>query len=133
MKEQNMQFGTFIKKKRQADPRELTLKDVAEKLAISLSLLSDIENNRRKAFEAEKIEAFSDYLGLSEEDKATLYDLAGKNRGEVPSDIVDIMMYDRIGDMARFALRQSNAGNLTEDDWKVFIQKAEASKRGDND
>lgn len=132
MKEQNMTFGTFIKKKRQADPRELTLKDVADKLGISLSLLSDIENNRRRAFEADKIEAFVAYLNLSEEEKALMFDLAGKDRGEVPSDIVDIMMYDRIGDMARLALRQSNAGNLTEADWKELIQKAEANKRGDD-
>ena len=42
MKERYMRFGEFIKSKRLADPRELTLKDVAEKLGVSLSLLSDI-------------------------------------------------------------------------------------------
>ncbi len=37
MKEENMRFGEFIKSKRQADERELTLKDVANALNISLS------------------------------------------------------------------------------------------------
>ena len=35
MKERYMRFGEFIKSKRLADPRELTLKDVAEKLGVS--------------------------------------------------------------------------------------------------
>lgn len=52
MKERYMRFGEFIKSKRLADPRELTLKDVAEKLGVSLSLLSDIEKSRRKPFDS---------------------------------------------------------------------------------
>ena len=47
MKEQYMRFGPFIKAKRLADPRELTQKDVADQLGISLTLLSDIEKGRR--------------------------------------------------------------------------------------
>ena len=30
-------------------------------------------------------------------------DLAARDRGEIPSDIEDIMMYSEVGDMARFA------------------------------
>jgi len=30
-----------------------------------------------------------------------------------------------IGDMARLALRQSNAGKISEDDWKQFIRDME--------
>lgn len=39
-----------------------------------------------------------------------MYDLAARDRREVPFDLEDILMYDEIGDMVRFALRQSNAG-----------------------
>jgi hypothetical protein len=41
MWEKNMRFGDFIKQKRLNDPRELTLKDMSERLGISLSFLSD--------------------------------------------------------------------------------------------
>jgi transcriptional regulator with XRE-family HTH domain len=132
MREKNMRFGDFIKQKRLNDPRELTLKDMSERLGISLSFLSDIENNRRKPFDQDKIEIFAAELGLSDEDKAKMYDLAARDRREVPSDIEDIMMYDKIGDMARFALRQSNAGVIDEEDWKTFIRDIEKKKGGKN-
>ena len=133
VKEQNMRFGDFIKKKRMNDSREITLKDLSERLGISLSLLSDIENNRRKPFDSDKIELFVTELGLSDEDKAKMYDLAARDRGEIPSDIEDVMMYGEIGEMARFALRQSNAGVVTEEDWKTFIRTIEAKKEENRD
>lgn len=123
MREQFMRFGDFIKHKRLSDPRELTLKDMSERLGISLSFLSDIENNRRKPFDKSKIEKFAQVLNLSDEDKAKMYDLAARDRREVPSDIEDIMMYSEIGNMARLALRQSKAGILDEEDWKKLIRK----------
>ena len=130
MREQFIRFGDFIKQKRQDDSRELTLKDMSERLGISLSFLSDIENNRRKPFDKDKIEKFAQELNLSDEDKARMYDLAARDRREVPSDIEDIMMYSEIGDMARLALRQSNAGLIDEDDWKKFIRESEKKKGG---
>ena len=131
MKEQYMRFGDFIKSRRLADPRELTLKDVAEVLGVSLSLLSDIEKGRRKPFDSAKIEKFCDYLGLPTADRSRMYDLAARETGEVPSDIDDTLMYSDIGDMARHALRMSNAGEITADDWRAFIQTIE-EKRGNN-
>ena len=125
MKDEFMRFGDYIKKKRLNDPRELTLKDLSERLGISLSFLCDIENNRRKAFDTDKIEIFAAELKLTEEEKAYLYDLAGRDRKEIPSDLEDIMMYGEIGQMARLALRKSNAGLADKEDWKRFIQELE--------
>ena len=129
VKEKYIRFGDFIKKKRQKHPDELTLKDVSKMLGISLSFLSDVENNRRKPFDKDKIELFVEKLGLADEEKALMYDLAARDRREVPSDIEDIMMYGEIGDMARLALRQSNAGNISEDDWKQFIRDMEKKNK----
>ena len=98
MKEQFMRFGEFIKSRRLADPRELTLKDVAERLGVSLSLLSDIEKGRRKPFDSAKIEEFCKYLNLPDADRSRMYDLAAREPGEVPSDIDDTFMYSDIGD-----------------------------------
>ena len=130
MKEQFMRFGAFIKSRRLADRRELTLKDVADRLGISLTLLSDIEKGRRKPFDSKKIEEFCAYLELPESDKSRMYDLAARETGEVPSDIDDTFMYTDIGDMARHALRLSNAGIIEEDDWRDFIRRIEEKKRG---
>ena len=130
MKERYLRFGDFIKKKRMADPRELTLKDVAERLGISLTLLSDIENKRRKPFDGEKIRIFCRYLELSDEDMGLMFDLAARETNEVPSDIDDTLMYSDIGDMARYALRLSNAGIIDENDWREFIRQNEAKKKG---
>ena len=133
MKERYMRFGEFIKAKRLADRRELTQKDVADKLGISLTLLSDIEKGRRKPFDSAKIEAFCKFLDLSDEDRSRMYDLAARETGEVPSDIDDTFMYTDIGDLARRALRLSNAGVIEEDDWREFIRQIEEKKRGKTD
>ena len=129
MKEENMRFGAFIRTKRIKDPRELTLKDVSSVLGISGSLLSDIEQGRRKPFDSERRETFSEYLHLTESDLARLYDLAARETGEVPSDIEDTMMFSPIGDLARHALRLSNEGVVDENDWREFIRRME-QKRG---
>ena len=131
MQEKRIRFGDFIKKKRLDDPRELTLSDVAKHLGISVSFLSDIENRRRRPFSPEKIEIFTEFFGLSDEEKARIYDLASIENREVPSDIEDIFMYEEIGNLARIAIRQSRAGNATEEDWKRFIRDIENKKAQD--
>ena len=128
MKEQNMRFGEFIKARRLQDPRELTLRDVSAALGLSLSMLSDIEQGRRRAFDDEKIQKFCAYLGLPPQDLATLRDLAAKDKGGIPADLEDTMMYSEIGSMARHALRLTNAGVGDEEDWKRFIRELEKKK-----
>ncbi len=130
MLEKNMRFGEFIKHKRLKDPREITLKDVAAELDMSLSMLSDIEQGRRKPFDDEKIDKFCAYLKLTEDDKALMHDLAANERRGIPSDIGDIMMHSEIGDLARHALRLSNKGILDENDWRELIRKAEEKNGG---
>ena len=112
-----------------SDPRELTLSDVAKELGISVSFLSDIEHRRRRPFDPEKLEIFAEFLNLTEEETARMYDLASYENGEVPYDIEDTLMYDEVGNMARFALRQTKAGNATEEDWKRFIREIEANRK----
>ena len=133
MKEQYMRFGQFIKSKRLADRRELTQKDVADRLGISLTLLSDIEKGRRNPCNAEKIEAFCKYLGLSDDDRSRMYDLAARETGEVPADIDETLMYTDSGEIARRILRLTNAGVVGEDDWREFIRQIEEKKRGKTD
>jgi transcriptional regulator with XRE-family HTH domain len=123
-----MRFGDFIRKIRVNDSRELRQADVAEELGISLSLYTDIENNRRKPFDFEKMEIFIKLFNLPEDKKTRMYDLASYEKHEIPVDLEDIFMYDEVGDMARVALREFKAGNLEEEDWKQLIRKAEENK-----
>jgi hypothetical protein len=65
---------------------------------------------------------------MTEEEAAKMYDLASRENQHVPYDIEDTLMYDDVGDLARFALRQTKAGFIVEDDWKAMIRKAEERK-----
>jgi len=124
-----MFFGEFIRKKRLADSRELNQQDVADHLGISLSYISAIENRRKPPFDGDKLEELAKFLNLSEEDTALMFDLAGRETREVPYDIQDTFMYDEVGNLARYALRQSKAGFIKEEDWKTFIRQAEEKRR----
>lgn len=126
MKKENMRFGTYLKTLR--TEREITLKTMSEVLGISLSFLSDVEQNRRKPFDSDKLGKIVAYMHLDDDAKALLYDLAAKEKGTIPDDIDDIMMHSEVGDMARLALRLTNAGVIDEADWKKFIRESERHK-----
>ena len=133
MKDENItRFGTYMRKKRQDDPRELTQGDVAKVVGVSIAYISELEAGRKRALDTNAIAKFCEYLNLDAEEKARLYDLAAKEKNEVPGDIEDVFMYEPIGEIARFALRESNAGNITEEDWKQFIRNIEAKKKKGN-
>ena len=116
MKEENMTFGQFIRKKRLESPAELTLKSVAEKLGISLTMYSDIEKDRRVPSDIFDYEMLARVLDLDSREKALLYDLAAKRKRVVPSDIEDTLMYSETGNLARLALRMTNEGTADEED-----------------
>ena len=129
---EGMRFGEYIREKRLADRREITLREMSNALGISLSLLSDIEQGRRSPFDSEKIRLFCRYLHLTSEDETLMYDLAAKERDRVSDDISHYIMNSNIGDMARAALRMSKSGIGEEEDWKRFIRELER-KRQSND
>ena len=129
MNEKRMRFGDFIKNKRMSDPRELTLSDMSKVLGISVSFLSDIENRRRRPFDVERLEIFAKFFNLNEDETARMYDLASYETGEIPYDFEETLMYEPVGILARTALRQTKAGNATEEDWKRFIREIEENKR----
>ena len=120
-------FGRFIREKR-LDAGDVMLKDLGYAVGVSLSYLSDIEHDRRNPGEGFNYEALAQLLGLTESEKAHMYDLAGKCRKTVPEDIEDVMMNTESGNMARMALRMTKAGIAKEDDWKEFIRQLERKK-----
>ena len=128
MSKHEMTFGEFIRQKR-LDGGFLTLKDVGSFLGISLTHYSDIEHGRRSPGEELDYEKLAYLLRLTEEEKALMYDLAARKRNSVPSDIKDVMMNSESGNMARMALRMTNAGIAKEEDWKEFIRQLERKKQ----
>jgi len=124
-----MYFGEYIRKKRLDDPRELTMKDVADHLGISISYMAAVENRRKAPFDGDRLESLAEFLKLSEDETALMFDLAGKENREVPYDLQDTFMYDEVGELARYALRQSKAGVIKEADWKAFIRQAEEKQK----
>ena len=129
MKEKNMLFGEYIRRKRLADPRELTMSDVAKHLGISVSYVSAVENRNKRAFDGETLERLAEFLNLTEEETALMFDLAGRENHNVPYDIEDTLMYEEVGELARYALRQSKKGLIKEEDWKRLIREAEEKKK----
>jgi len=128
MKEENMTFGQYIRKKRIESAKELTLREVSEALGISLTMYSDIEKDRRSPSDTFDLERLAAVLELDSNGKALLYDKAAIKRRAVPSDIEDVMMHSESGNLARMALRMTNDGTAEEEDWKKFIRELEKKK-----
>jgi transcriptional regulator with XRE-family HTH domain len=129
MKDKHLRFGDFIRKKRLADPRELTMQNVADHLDISLSYMSAVENRHKRPFDGEKLEQLAGFLKLTEDETALMFDLASRENREVPYDIEETLMYEDVGDLIRYATRQSKAGLIKEEDWKTFIRQMETKKK----
>ena len=128
MREENMTFGQYIRTKRRASSKQLTLRDVSQRLGISLTLYCDIERDRRVPSEDFDYEAIAGMLELTDSERARMYDLAAIKRRSVPSDIEDVMMYTESGSLARMALRMTNDGTADAEDWKKFIWELEKKK-----
>jgi transcriptional regulator with XRE-family HTH domain len=90
MQEMSMRYGQFLRTKRISDSRELTLKDVAGELGVSVSFVSDVEQGRRKPYDEEKTEKLIEFLKLTEEEIALMNDLAAweiLRTAPVPEDV----------------------------------------------
>ena len=82
-----MNFGTYFAEKR--NEKEISLRQMARLLGISAPYLGDVEHGRRKPLEIEKLTRAMDVLGLNEEERNTMFDLAGEARDTVAPDLVE--------------------------------------------
>ena len=121
MQENNMRYGRFLRSKRVSDSRELTLREIAEELGVSISFVSDVEQGRRLPYDEEKTRKMIKFLHLSEEDIAKMYDLAARENSRIPQDLDDIMVYSEAGEMAWFSVSMTKKGVVNDDDWRRFI------------
>lgn len=121
--QQYLNFGDFLQKKR--TERQITLRKMAEIIGITAPYLTDIEKDRRNPPEMEKLETISNILILSDEEKTTMFDLAGKRRNSVAPDLPDYIM-ER--DYVSAALRTARDLDASEEDWHKFVEELKQRK-----
>lgn len=123
MKAQYESFGEFIQKKRLEN--EITLRKMAELIGITAPYLTDIEKDRRNPPEIQKLDKIAEILSLTEEEKAVMFDLAGKQRNSVAPDLPDYIMKR---DYVAAALRTARDLDADEDDWLKFVEELKQRK-----
>lgn len=123
MNTQYQNFGEFLQRKR--TEKQITLRKMAEMIGITAPYLTDIEKDRRNPPEMEKLELISQILMLNDEDKTTMYDLAGKKRNSVAPDLPDYIMEH---DYVSAALRTARDLDASEADWLKFVEELRPAK-----
>lgn len=111
-------FGEFLQQKR--TEKKITLRKMAELLDVSAPYLSDIEKSRRNPPEIEKLEQISSILLLNDQERALMFDLAGKMRNSVAPDLPNYIM-ER--EYVAAALRTARDLDADEADWMRFVQE----------
>lgn len=119
----NQTFGEFLQKKR--EEKQITLRKMAENLGMSAPYLSDIEKGRRNPPEIEKLGQIAQILLLSDEDKTTMLNLAGKMRNTVAPDLPEYIMNR---DYVSAALRTARDLDADEADWLKFVEELKQRK-----
>ena len=114
-------FGAFIKEKRLG--KGINLRKLAELLELAPAYISDIENGNRNSPSPDKMEKLVEVLGLNEDEKNEMYDLAAKDRDNTVAP--DISEYVKSNDAVRVALRKARNLNLGEQEWLKIIEKME--------
>ena len=114
-------FGTFIKEKRLE--KGINLRKLAELLVLAPAYISDIENGNRNSPSPDKMEKLVELLGLNEDERNEMYDLAAKDSDNTVAP--DISEYVKSNDAVRVALRKARNLNLGEQEWLKIIEKME--------
>ena len=123
MGDQYKNFGDFLHQKRIA--KGDSYRDLAAVLDVSAAYLSDIEKDRRNAPSMEKLIKFADYFGLTADERALMFDLAGEKKSEVAPDIPG---YIKGHDYVASALRTARDLGASEKDWQDFIDDLKRRK-----
>lgn len=109
------EFGAFIARKRLE--KDVKLKPIAESMGVSVTYLSDIIKGRRNPPDLEGLEALARALNLDKDERAEMFDLAGRDRNQVSPDLPDYIM-DEALPSARVALRRAKSQKLGDDFWQ---------------
>lgn len=84
-----MNFGEYISQKRKE--KNFTIRELADKLDISFTYLSDVEKGRSKAFKQEILKKIIEVLQLNKDEKDILNDLAGESQNTIAPDVAEYL------------------------------------------
>jgi len=118
------EFGKFIDEKRRgraADGGDIMLKDIAKAMEMTATYLSDIIKGRRNPPEMKLLEKIATVLQLTPDEKAEMFDLAGRERDETAPDLPGYIMDEDIPHV-RVALRRANDKKLGDDFWQKVVE-----------
>ncbi|MDL2324547.1 helix-turn-helix domain-containing protein [Ruminococcaceae bacterium OttesenSCG-928-A16] len=121
--ETQQSFGDFLMKKR--TERDLTLREIATQMGVSIGFYNDVEKDRRNPFDRAQLEKVISILGLTEPDVSTLYNLAGKGRNSVAPDLPEYIMQR---DYVSAALRTARDLGAGEQEWLQFVEELKRKK-----
>jgi transcriptional regulator with XRE-family HTH domain len=110
-------FGQYIKARRESLGK--SMRSIADKIGIVHVYYRDIELGNRAAPE-KHLEQMMKALEISGDDVAVFYDLAGKSRKD---SFPDINPYIAKKPIARTALRKARDFDISDEQWKEFIDK----------
>ncbi len=113
----NITFGEYLTAKR--EEKDITLRELARKLDVSAPFLSDVEKNRRAPLTPERLERLAEILALTDQEKAKMYDIVGKQKGSVAPDLPEYIM-ER--DYVSAALRTARDLDAGEAEWAKFVE-----------
>ncbi len=116
-------FGEFISQKRVE--KQITLRKMADMLGVSAPFLTDVEKDRRNPFDMEKLTQLAKILGLSNEERELMFNLAGKKRNAVAPDLPEYIM-ER--DYVSVALRTARDLDAGEEEWNQFVEELRKRK-----
>lgn len=113
-----MDFGTYIKNKRMQ--KGIALRELADRLKITPSYLSDIEKGRRYAPDQQKISEIANILEIVDEEELNIiYDLAGKSKDTVAPDLPGFI---NANEKIRVLLRKAKKANPSPETLDKLIQ-----------
>ena len=120
------EFGAYINAKRKgrgAGGGDVLLRDLAKAMGnMSVSYLSDIIKGRRNPPDRKLLEIIAEQLSLTADEKAEMFDLAGRERDEAAPDLPGYIMDENIPHV-RAALRKANKKGLGDDFWKHVYEE----------
>lgn len=96
LKYENFNFGRYLRTVRQA--KGISIRHLAKEVNKTPTYLSDIENGHNKPPEKELLEIIIQKLNLNDfpNVKTTLFDLAAKDRNDIPADIKEHMLNNKL-------------------------------------
>ena len=93
---EDFEFGKYLRSVRKA--KGISIRQLAKEVDKTPTYLSDIENGHNKPPEKELLDTIIQKLNLDEfpKVKATLFDLAARERNDIPADVKDYIMSNQI-------------------------------------